>query len=337
MCKVLLDQIKLNDKTYNEIFQKALATIPILSNEWTDHNYSDPGITTLQVLSIIKLFQQSYVDKINDKIRFNLIKLLGYDISGVQSSRTYVKVNSNKNISFPCGQKMLASNIAFETNNDENILGLDISKIVFYNSGDNKYFDATNLIDDEVEMAVYAFGESANENSAVNLFFDEPIPEDKKYSFYVEIEQIINKKRNYIPDGVDFKLAEIFWQVFTKDGWCMLDVNDSTKGFLQSGLISFRVNDKMAKQVLNDIYSGYAIRAVLKKSQYELPPKIKKVNLNVCLVTQQDTQVKSFVFQSDGQDEQTYIIKNFITEYNNVIVLAKDGEYKYFTNISHFL
>lgn len=330
MCKVLLDQIKLNDKTYNEIFQKALATIPILSNEWTDHNYSDPGITTLQVLSIIKLFQQSYVDKINDKIRFNLIKLLGYDISGVQSSRTYVKVNSNKNISFPCGQKMLASNIAFETNNDENILGLDISKIVFYNSGDNKYFDATNLIDDEVEMAVYAFGESANENSAVYLFFDEPIPEDKKYSFYVEIEQIINKKRNYIPDGVDFKLAEIFWQVFTKDGWCMLDVNDSTKGFLQSGLISFRVNDKMANQVLNDIYSGYAIRAVLKKSQYELPPKIKKVNLNVCLVTQQDTQVKSFVFQSDGQDEQTYIIKNFITEYNNVIVLAKDGEYKYF-------
>ncbi len=330
MCKVLLDQIKLNDKTYNEIFQKALATIPILSNEWTDHNYSDPGITTLQVLSIIKLFQQSYVDKINDKIRFNLIKLLGYDIFGVQSSRTYVKVNSNKNISFPCGQKMLASNIAFETNNDENILGLDISKIVCYNSCDNKYFDATNLIDDEVEMAVYAFGESANENSAVYLFFDEPIPEDKKYSFYVEIEQLINKKRNYIPDGVDFKLAEICWQVFTKDGWCMLDVNDTTKGFLQNGLISFCVNDKMAKQVLNDVYSGYAIRAVLKKSQYELPPKIKKVNLNVCLVTQQDTQAKSFVFQSDGQDEQTYIIKNFITEYNNVIVLAKDGEYKYF-------
>lgn len=330
MCKVLLDQIKLNDKTYNEIFQKALSTIPILSNEWTDHNYSDPGITTLQVLSIIKLFQQSYVDRINDKIRYNLIKLLGYDIAGVQPSITYVKVKSNKNVSLPCSQKMLAGNIVFETQNSENVLGLDISKIVLYNSSENKFFDATNLIYDDAKMAVYVFGESANENSAVYLFFDEPIPENKKYSFYVEVEQLIHKKRNYIPDDVDFKLAEICWQIFTKDGWCTLDVNDGTKGFLQNGLISFGINCKMVKQILNNICSGYVIRAVLKKSYYELPPKIQKVNLNVCLVAQQDTQAKSFVFESDGQDEQTYIINNFITSYNNVIVLAKDDESKYF-------
>ncbi len=330
MCKVLLDQIKLNDKTYNEIFQKALSTIPILSNEWTDYNYSDPGITTLQVLSIIKLFQQSYVDRINDKIRYELIKLLGYDIAGVQPSITYVKVKSNKNVSLPCSQKMLAGNIVFETQNSENFLGLDISKIVLYNSGENQFFDATNLINDDGKMAVYVFGESANENSAVYLFFDEPIPEDKKYSLYIEVEQLIHKKRNYIPDDVDFKLAEICWQIFTKDGWCTLDVNDGTKGFLQNGLISFGVNCKMVKKILNNVCSGYAIRAVLKKSYYELTPKIQKVNLNVCLVAQQDTQAKSFVFESDGQDEQTYIINNFITSYNNIIVLAKNGEAKYF-------
>ena len=39
------------DKTYEEMLAEALMQIPLYSEEWTNHNPSDPGITILENLT----------------------------------------------------------------------------------------------------------------------------------------------------------------------------------------------------------------------------------------------------------------------------------------------
>lgn len=331
----MIGQIKLNDKTYNEIFQQALNTIPILSNEWTDYNYSDPGITTLQTLSIIKLFQQAYVDKINDNIKYKLIKLLGYNVNGIIPSVTDVVCYSNCDYTIPANTKMLAGLITFETVECENILNGELKRIVLYNNLNNRYFDMTMVITGQSETITYVFGEQPTDGSVLYFVFNNAFELHKDYRMFIDIDQTLNRKRNYIPFEVDFRLSNIEWEYMTEDGWKMLDVIDETKGFLQSGNITFNVKNVITKRAIEDIGEGYIIRAVLKSNEYDMPPRIKNAVINVCKVRQVDTQAKSFVFDSNGEDEQAVKVSNFISVYDNITVLVKDenGVYHRFTHL----
>ncbi len=320
----MLDQIKLNDSDYNEIFQKAINSIPVLSNEWTDYNYSDPGITTLQVLSIIKLFQQSYVDKVNDKIKYRLLKLLGYGIEDIKPSVANLKVESNRNFELYSSLKMMAGDIVFETSKSQNVTKAKLHKVIVYNNLENRYFDATQLIVGQTETVTYIFGKDAGVDSKIYFVFDDEIELNKDYSIYVEVDNVQDRQRNYIPEDTDFEVSKLGWQILTEKGWHDLDVIDLTHGFLQSGSISFRLDRKLVFTSIKDVGEGYMIRAVLKKSEYDFWPCLKNIYFNVFDVIQQDTQVKSFVFDSTGEDKQEYIVKDFMSIYNNIVVLVKE-------------
>lgn len=331
----LIGQIKLNDKTYNEIFQQALNTIPILSNEWTDYNYSDPGITTLQTLSVIKLFQQAYVDKIRDNIKYKLIKLLGYNVNGIIPSVTNLAFCSSYDCTVPTNTKMLAGSITFETMECENVFNGKLEKIVLYNNLTKVYFDMTTVITGQSETITYIFGEQPTDGSVLYFVFNNAFEKNINYRMFIDIDQPPNKKRNFIPLDVDFKLSDIEWEYITEDGWKKLSVIDETKGFLQSGNITFNFESAIIKKVVENIGEGYIIKATLKSNEYDLPPRVKNVAINVCKVRQADTQAKSFVFNSNGEDEQVIMVNNFISIYNNIIVLVKDekGIYHRFTHL----
>ena len=40
---------KLDDLTYEQMMQRAVSRIPSMTEEWTDFNHHDPGITVLQM------------------------------------------------------------------------------------------------------------------------------------------------------------------------------------------------------------------------------------------------------------------------------------------------
>ena len=46
----MLQVPRLDGDDYESIFQRAKARIPTLTEEWTNFNASDPGITTLETL-----------------------------------------------------------------------------------------------------------------------------------------------------------------------------------------------------------------------------------------------------------------------------------------------
>ncbi|MGC2407113.1 MAG: hypothetical protein WA431_11960 [Candidatus Cybelea sp.] len=49
-----LQDINLDDRTFNDLFNEARRRIPAYTPEWTDFNDSDPGITLLQLAAFLQ-------------------------------------------------------------------------------------------------------------------------------------------------------------------------------------------------------------------------------------------------------------------------------------------
>lgn len=87
----MLNSINLNDKSYEDLLAEAIARIPLYSNEWTNFNRSDPGITALQNLSAFNLLQQTSINEVTDPIRRQLLKLLGYEAKENQDATLFLQ------------------------------------------------------------------------------------------------------------------------------------------------------------------------------------------------------------------------------------------------------
>lgn len=53
---------QLNDMTYEQIIQRAVSRIPSLTDQWTDFNSHDPGITVLQTYAWLVDMLNYYMD-----------------------------------------------------------------------------------------------------------------------------------------------------------------------------------------------------------------------------------------------------------------------------------
>ena len=67
----------LDDKTFAQLADEAVKTIPRLAPQWTDHNLHDPGMTMLDLFAWLTEMQQFYMDQIRPDSERNYLKLLG--------------------------------------------------------------------------------------------------------------------------------------------------------------------------------------------------------------------------------------------------------------------
>ena len=62
-------------KSYEQLMEENLSKIPIYSDEWTNFNPADPGITMLENLSAFQILQQDQMDQVPDEVRAKLLQL----------------------------------------------------------------------------------------------------------------------------------------------------------------------------------------------------------------------------------------------------------------------
>lgn len=58
----------LDDRLFNQIVEEARKTIPKLTEDWTDENTHDPGITLIELFSWLTETQQYYINRITKKM-----------------------------------------------------------------------------------------------------------------------------------------------------------------------------------------------------------------------------------------------------------------------------
>lgn len=152
----MLHSIKLNDQDYEQLLGEALARIPLYTNEWTNFNVSDPGVTILQNLSSFSMLQQSLLDEVTDELRLKLLGLLGFYPSGIRAARLLVAPEDGGGCRLPAHEKLMLGSTCFETRGEVELIPWSIAG-VFRNSG-SQIRDLTHPLQYATHASVQVFG-----------------------------------------------------------------------------------------------------------------------------------------------------------------------------------
>lgn len=307
--------MKPDEKTYEQFIEEALLRLPLYNREWNDYSLSDPGITILENLTAFTILQQSRLYEKTELIQEALLKLAGF----VRKKGSCAKVllsarNVTENFVIPAGQQFLLGELIFETEKAMVVSGGKITGILCIDEN-GSLTDCTELTKEEPRFPVEIFTEKPSKNMEVWFFMDD-IPE-QQLIYYVKTENIY--KRNALasdeemffekPDFVSLK-----WECYTRDGFVRLEVKDETNGFLFDGRITFFLENIKPKIVKAHRHRGYAIRAVLKRADYDIAPRIGQITgflFEVCQkktgsITKTVKKTKSLSIYSDILEEEYY-------------------------------
>lgn len=74
-----LPEPTIDDRSYEQILDEALARIPVHTPLWTNYNDSDPGVTILQVFAFMVESLQYRANRVPERNRIKFLKLLGLE------------------------------------------------------------------------------------------------------------------------------------------------------------------------------------------------------------------------------------------------------------------
>lgn len=119
----------LDTKTYQDIVDEMLASIPNYTDKWTNYNVSDPGITILEMLCWITEATLYRINKIPDASYVNFLRLL----AGVCGIDDINRLLADPNL-FRSHRDILEFLREIETGNEKNIIDMKAAALNFLNS-----------------------------------------------------------------------------------------------------------------------------------------------------------------------------------------------------------
>ncbi|MDR3295887.1 MAG: baseplate J/gp47 family protein [Clostridiales Family XIII bacterium] len=296
----MINSINLSDKTYAEILEEAIALVPLFTDEWTNFNASDPGLTVLQNLSAFSLLQRNYINEVNDAVRRRLLGLLGITAGEYRAAHVFLCAAGGDAVTLAPGEKLMAEDLCFEPCEPVSLEAWSVVAAATECGG--AYKDITYLLDRGVKSGAAAFGAPAVKGAAFYVFTD-GLPEDGR-PLLLDVQVLGEEKRNPFC-GQDIRFARLRWQFYTKGGWVDAAADDGTKGFLLSGIVRLEIPSPERTMLYKAQNHGYAFRCILEDANYDVSPRIRSVTANVFEVLQKDSKAKSLSFSSGKSVEIT--------------------------------
>lgn len=314
----MLNSISLNDKTYDEMLMEAISQIPLYTDEWTNFNVSDPGITILQNLTSFNMLQQSYINEITDEVRRKLLKMLGFMANENKSARVFLQYSGEEIFKLPHHHKLMVGELCFETKGEIELKPWGIDAV--YTEEEGQYNDITYLLDRNVPAAASIFGSKSKSDASLLVIISDVPEGNRKLLFSVKVKD--EAKRNEFTEDTKPPFGKVIWEIFTHNGWTSVNAEDYTFGFLKSGVIKFDLSNIKVEKYEDNPVTGYALRCILKDENYDILPKIQSMATNLFEVVQRDTRVASFSFNGK---EKIHLTSEMAT-FGNIFVYCKEEE-----------
>lgn len=220
---------KLDDLTYEQMMQRAVSRISSMTEEWTDFNHHDPGITVLQMYAWLTDMLDYYMSATGDVHVEKYLKLLGVEPKEGCPAGGYVVVEGlPEGTVLPAGTRFLAGTIPYETIRDYEVR--ENRFIAFFNEADGMLTDMTAFAGKDGDYAE-GFSGKFHKEAAVWFCFEKPLLQGVGLYICVEADE----RRNPFDDS--FRLCDLIWQIYTEQGWVEVTVRDETCGFLRSGFV----------------------------------------------------------------------------------------------------
>ncbi len=331
----------LDDKQFKDLMEEAKAKLPALAPEWTDYNISDPGITLLEILAWLQDINIYKLSRITDKHILKYLQLLDSLPEPVKPASTFVVFNSKEIKTIPKGKnlkaKFLGITLNFQTTEEINIQPSEIKKLIFSNErGLISYKLSENS---SVPEYFYIFGEEAKRNSIFYIGFNKPLKEKFTIGiklFEEDLPPIGNHNReqfSFVPD------VNIEWSYWNGTDWEIINPEkDNTKRFYKSGTITFNISElpemKLRKIPINSEDEFYFLKCKLKKSGYEISPRVKSFLLNVVEVVQKEL-ISEYLGDSNGFPYQEFQLSEYPLTEDKVVLQVDGAEWKETVDLSH--
>ncbi len=126
----------LDDRTYRQILEEALARIPVHLPEWTNFNDADPGVTVLQLFAFMTESLHYRANRIPERNRIKFLNLLGIPLQPAEAARGLVAFSNLRGAVetrvLPPDLELTAGQVPFRT--VDGLAVLPVESRVFYKS-----------------------------------------------------------------------------------------------------------------------------------------------------------------------------------------------------------
>lgn len=307
-------------KSNEKLFEESRNKIPTLTNEWTDFNAHDPGITLLQTFAWLFEMQGRYASYSGEEHVFKYLKLLGYTRQREQPSMGKITLKgATRSFDLPQGMKFYAGNLVFETIRNEYVLANQLVCIL-----------RDETLDDLTEMICYLDGgaEKLFTNKPYSHFylgFREELDLSQSLSLYFTIDEGRYKRNAF--NKVSFIMGEFKWEAYTTKGWEEIkEVKDETMGFLKEGYMKLKAPLKtVATTLKGQSQARHYLRCTLIKNEYDILPSVDYIGINRFQVKQQDTKVINLYLSSTGEVNQSFLLKHYLALKGKVVVMVQQS------------
>ena len=313
----MLNVPRLDDLSYEKLFERARSRIPLLTSEWTDFNHHDPGITTLQAFSWLVDTLNYYIDATGEEHRLKYLQLLG--LVPTQSSANCLMALSapNGDIAVARGARFSAGGIPFEAS--ESYRGTAGDMCALLQETDGVFVDLTRFAGVDGEYATI-FSYDKDLTPTVYIGFTHAL--SGAVRLYADVYS--NPARNPFSDL--FTLSQMCWEYYDGTHWqeAALD-SDETCGFLKSGFIALSLDSETAPNDNHPLLpTCHYLRVSLISNEYDVLPQIGKIYKNCVHSVQAQTYAQTLELEYQG--EKALWIDYHIEPDDLICVLVQDGE-----------
>lgn len=289
---------ELQARTYEERMTDVLRELPIRSSEWTNYNASDPGITILENLTVFNALQGAEIVNLSYRAKMALLKMAGFLPARGKCARVLLSADHlGKPVNLHAGERFHLGELCFETLKETNVGVSHLTGVFSYDGA--KYKDLSFCLDKEISVPAKFFGTNPKAGNSVYFIIDNDPSVYKELIFYTRVQE--NKNRNKTLDRTEHIFADIEWECYTATGFEKISVRDYTSAFINSGEIKLSLPDSKLAKFTGAPQEGYCIRATLKRSDYDIVPKITNIFGFLFEVWQKDTKSYSQTFNRNDK------------------------------------
>lgn len=291
----MLNVPKLDDLDYDRIFARARSRIPTLTDEWTNFNDADPGITMLQTFAWLYDGLNYYLDATGDVHRLKYFKLLG--IRPQQSpAQAVIAFEGEGELCVPEGMRFAAQDVPFEAAEDFCAPANRMCRL--YVQTDGTVRELTDLAGADGGYAPLFTLEKGRESCA---WFGFERPLSGAVRLFVPVQPT---GRNAFGDT--FSLAELQWEWYDGKAWReAAQTADETCGLLRSGFVALALDGETQSYGGEAIAPAHYLRCRLVRSEYDELPRVGRL-LPCCVrAVQQHTWACAAQYAADGTDVLT--------------------------------
>lgn len=221
----------LDNQNFDEITERAVSRIANYSDNWTNYNLSDPGITLIDLFAWYKEMEQYELNFYSEAIAERLLRLTGIERMSSRPAECFIHISPDIRQYYPKHSRLETNEgIIFETE-EEIPEKRPVIKGIFIGNGE-KRSDVSGIINEGVGIHPFAEGD---------LIIEFEDMEDDLVNITFDVAEHNIRKRNR-PDSSEDVPRTIEWRWLGDDRECL--VSDETNALSEDGRISFKVYGK---------------------------------------------------------------------------------------------